>query len=401
MSNKTLNKKNMKLPEIKDIKFFFSLHRVCVIKVFLLLVQSVIKKRTCSLYKCAETLSGTACFESKYKRLLRFFQIKSPFSFCLCVGYLIVSIVMNLPFFAETVYLAMDRTNWKIGKHNINPLFIGLVLPNKVFVPLIWIPLDKRGNSNQSERIDLLSTFLSMWTLNLSGKQFVLLADREFVGDKWLTWLKNNAFSFVIRLRINMYLDIIATTLGKPKDKMEHYICRQIRKNKFFVCPIIINGLELYYIAVANTKTGTKDKFVCFISDKADAAWAKESYDKRWKIEVFFKHVKSNGFNLEDMNLIDLDKIRLMMSIVAFAYVLCLKEGIQQDTLKPIALKKDKKGKTWLSVSFFRHGYRYIEQLFKELSDLVIYIIQNLDLIIKPNMVLIKKMAIPKFKSVQ
>jgi hypothetical protein len=47
---------------------------------------------------------------------------KSSLSFCLGVGYLIISIAMNLPFFANTVYLAMDRTNWEIGKFNINPL---------------------------------------------------------------------------------------------------------------------------------------------------------------------------------------------------------------------------------------------------------------------------------------
>jgi hypothetical protein len=354
------------------------------------------------LYKCAETIPGDVAFESKYKRLLRFFQIKSSLSFCLGVGYLIISIAMNLPFFANTVYLAMDRTNWKIGKFNINPLFIGLVLPNRVFVPLIWVPLDKRGNSNQTERIDLLETFLSMWTLKLSSKQFVLLADREFVGDTWLTWLKTNAFSFVIRLRINMYLDVIATELGKQKEQMERYICRQIRKNKSFVCPININGLVLYYIAVANTKTGTKDKFVCFISDCNDANWVNGSYDKRWKIEVFFKHIKTNGFNLEDMNLTDMDKIRLMMCVVSLAYILCVKEGIIQDSKKPITLKKSKKtGKTWLKVSIFRYGYRHVKQIFKELIDLVIYIIQNICKDVQLNQKLIEKASIPKLKSVQ
>ncbi len=101
------------------------------------------------------------------------------------------------------------------------------------------------------------------------------------------------------------------------------------------------------------------------------------------------------------MNLTDLDRIRLMISVVSFAYILCLKEGIEQDIQNPIPLKKDKNGKTWLSISIFRYGYRHIEQLFKERSDLMIYIIQNINPLIQPNLKLIKKIAIPKFKSVQ
>ncbi len=128
---------------------------------------------------------------------------------------------------------------------------------------------------------------------------------------------------------------------------------------------------------------------------------AKESYDKRWKIEVFFKHVKSNGFNLEDMNLTELDKIRLMMSVVSFAYTLCLNEGIVQDKINPIPLKKDKKnGKAWLSVSLFRYGYRNIVQLFKELTDILLYINKNINLNLNMNLKLIIKTSIPKFKSV-
>ncbi len=125
----------MKLPEFKNV--FFAFHRICVVKKFLLLVQSVIKNRTCSLYKCAEDIHGNANFDSKYKRLLRFFEIKCSLTFCLSVGYLIISTVMSLPFYTNSIYLAMDTTNWKIGKFNINPLFIGLILPNKQFVPLL------------------------------------------------------------------------------------------------------------------------------------------------------------------------------------------------------------------------------------------------------------------------
>ena len=59
----------------------------------------------------------------------------------------------------------MDRTNWKIGKKNINVLFIGMLLKNKTYIPLIYEPLgDKRGNSSQEERIKMLEKFTDIFS---------------------------------------------------------------------------------------------------------------------------------------------------------------------------------------------------------------------------------------------
>jgi hypothetical protein len=44
-----------------------------------------------------------------------------------------------------------------------------------------------------------------------------------------------------------------------------------------------------------------------------------------------FKHLKTNGFNLEDMSLTDLKKIRLMISLVVVAYILAVREGIIEE----------------------------------------------------------------------
>ncbi|MBK8534610.1 MAG: hypothetical protein IPL59_05510 [Candidatus Competibacteraceae bacterium] len=65
-------------------------------------------------------------------------------------------------------------------------------------IPIRWTLLDKRGNSNTQERIDLLAGFIKQFgKISILG----LLADREFVGEKWFNYLKNEELisSFVLR----------------------------------------------------------------------------------------------------------------------------------------------------------------------------------------------------------
>ncbi|MBK8562423.1 MAG: transposase [Saprospiraceae bacterium] len=87
----------------------------------------------------------------------------------------------------------------------------------------------------------------------------------------------------------------------------------------------------------------------------ADAAKISEAYRKRWGIEVFFLHCKTNGFNMEDLNFKNLEKVQLLMALAAVAYVFSLLNGLIKEGVKPIALKnyRDKKAR---SISLFRLG---------------------------------------------
>jgi hypothetical protein len=58
------------------------------------------------------------------------------------------------------------------------------------FIPLLWLPLQKQGNSNQDERIDwaargpLLARFAQLWPG--TDHRLIVLADREFIGRRWI-----------------------------------------------------------------------------------------------------------------------------------------------------------------------------------------------------------------------
>ncbi|WP_419622846.1 transposase, partial [Thiolapillus sp.] len=98
-------------------------------------------------------------------------------------------------------YLSLDRTNWKWGKININLLVLAVVYRGAA-IPVYWLPLNKRGNSNSRERIALLKRFIDQFGRDpIKG----ILADREFIGDQWLGWLLEQKIPFTIRISNNCY----------------------------------------------------------------------------------------------------------------------------------------------------------------------------------------------------
>lgn len=147
---------------------------------------------------------------SHYKTIIRFFGINCTKSFCEGIFFLIVSI-----FGIESNRIVIDRTNWKIGKKNINLLTVGVLFFN-CFIPLCWQQLDKRGNSNFKDRRILINRFIRLWRIvGKKIKEMVVIADREFIEHDWLMYLNQNKLFFVFRLRDNMYFELFGNQVKK------------------------------------------------------------------------------------------------------------------------------------------------------------------------------------------
>ena len=76
--------------------------------------------------------------------------------------------------------LCLDRTNWKIGGRDVNLLILA-VATRRFRVPLMWMVLDKAGNSNTEEHVALMQCYLALFGANSVR---LLLAKREFIGLK-------------------------------------------------------------------------------------------------------------------------------------------------------------------------------------------------------------------------
>jgi len=160
-------------------------------------IIALLKVRTVCLTKIAVAIPGKAKTDSKYKRLQRFFA-----GFDFSMDGIAKLIVRFLPVRDKKWDLSMDRTNWKLGKLNINPLVLGIVHSGVAF-PIIWITFSKRGNSSMIERIDLIERFIKIFS---ADKIKCLFGDREFIGGKWSAFLLEKGIHFIMRIRENWFI---------------------------------------------------------------------------------------------------------------------------------------------------------------------------------------------------
>ena len=127
-----------------------------------------------------------------------------------------------------------------------------------------------------------------------------------------------------------------------------------------------------------NFKHDPKEPYIFFLSDLENAKDILRYYTQRWKIECCFRHLKTNGFNLEDMNLKNDNKIMLMVAVVFITYALAIKEGILKYIQKQIGLKRYKNGKVYLEMSIFRKGLEVLDGMLNGLRQFIWYILYQI-----------------------
>jgi hypothetical protein len=138
--------------------------------------------------------------------------------------------------------------------------------------------------------------------------------------------------------------------------------------------------LYTFVIIVNPRKARNEEPFLFFISDLKDAQAIANHYLKRWKIECCFKHLKKNGFNIEDINLKADNKIELMMGIVTITYMVVINEGIIQESINPTKMKIYKNGMKYPLMSIFRKGYLELQKSFSCIALVLKYV----NLLLKP-----------------
>ena len=396
------------IPTTAEIKKFFPHIPVAFVRTFLGLLFCVITKSTVNLNKCKKALGKglkqpELSTDAAYKRLIRFFAMSCASLFVLSISYLIFFLVGPLP--SDTIYLAMDRSNWQLGnkfKLNINVLMLGIVLPNGCFVPLLWQNLNKKGNTNETERAAFLNLFIAHFTdylpYHFGNKAFILLGDREFVGKKWFAALKK-CMDFMIRVRKDDYLFEVAQSLGTTVAKVQEKIAKRVKRDDFFCCEVQLNGVSYQYWVFPNKNKKANDPFVRFVSTLTKLKVVADAYYKRWKIEVFFKQCKTGGFNLQDLNLKKDDQIMLLVAVVGCAYILALRAGIIEHNRNPIKeqcyANQDKK---YGRKSIFTLGYEILESRIYSAFDLLKIIHKAIKKrkIINPDLLLSKHMSVIK-----
>jgi hypothetical protein len=249
--------------------------------------------------------------------------------------------------------LTMDRTNWKIGEANVNILVIGVVYEGLAF-PILFQMMPKFGNSNWKERIAIMEKYDELFGFETID---YLVADREFIGQKWLEYLNLNSIKYHIRIRDNFH--VFKTKNG---DKLRAgWFFSRLKLGEFahHTKIVYINNVACYLSAsVIKSKTG-QPEFQFLISFN-DPSKSKDCYKKRWQIETMFKALKTSGFNIEKTHLQDIERIEKLVSLVFIAFAWCYKVGIYVD-LNEQKIKIKKHG--FRAKSLFKHGLDYISNI--------------------------------------
>lgn len=310
------------------------------IKLLSRLVVAMCLVRHVGLHKLAMSFSAKATSLSTMRTIQRFLA-----SFQLDLSLIARLVFALLPEHGPLV-LSMDRTNWQFGTFDINALVLAVCYKG-VAIPILFRLLDKRGNSNTDERIAIMERFVGLF-----GYESIdcLVADREFVGERWLEYLNNRRIRYHLRVRNNFWATVPRT--GERIRASWLFTGLKHGQSRHMDGIYIVNNQYVYLSAAMGKNSDGKPELMILVSfNKPDQAVAK--YKMRWQIETCFKAMKTSGFNIEDTHLKHIDRIERMFAVMTIAFAWAYIVGVVKDALvKPIRILNNGRR----AFSFFKYG---------------------------------------------
>jgi hypothetical protein len=154
--------------------------------------------RIIQIEKLASILPIPIKYQSRRRHIQRFLILPQLTS--KCIWFPIIKKWLKINQTRKKVgYLAIDRTRWQ--ERN---LFVVSLIQNKRGIPLNWMLLDKKGNSNIAEQKRLLKSTLRL----LKGYQVIVIGAREFGNINLADWLSQKGCQYVLRTKSNKYIQL-------------------------------------------------------------------------------------------------------------------------------------------------------------------------------------------------
>ena len=298
------------------------------------LILALIGREDVRLTKLAAQLPGKALHSSKVKQLHRFFKnIRLPED-------VLARFVLSFSNPTERLWLVIDRTNWRLGKTEINILLVAVIL-NGQALPLMWTLLPHGGSSNSAVRNALLERVL----LVLPAKRIAgLLGDREFIGKKWFRFLNHEQIAPCIRLKATTKvggMPVWALFKGIPAGEV-----------RWWYRPLMVYGVPLRVCAVRDVHG-----HLLYVATLERGQHALERYSERWTIESLFKFWKGSGFDLEATHLTHPDRLSTLLALVTLTSVWAWRVGAHEHERAPIRVLAHGR----LALSIVRYGLNTVK----------------------------------------
>jgi hypothetical protein len=237
------------------------------------------------------------------------------------------------------ILMSLDRTTWEHGESPINFLVLGAVIEGYT-IPLVWMALDHTGNSSTRTRMWVV---LSLLRLLPANRWQGLVADREFIGAEWFSFLRHQGIRRIIRLR---HSDLIDDLSGEDWfSTITPGVFREIGER------VIVFGELLRVVA---TRSPAGDLVILATDFGVRQTW--KLYGRRWTIECTFSSFKARGFDLERTGITDPARLERLFGLVTLAWMSCLKLGVWLSQTRPIHILKHGRR----AVSTVRHGAQHL-----------------------------------------
>lgn len=253
----------------------------------------------------------------------------------------------------EALYtIAIDRTEWQLGRQWVNVLMLSIAYKG-ISIPLFWTVLDEKGCSDNLERKEILQRFIDEFGADSIG---FVTADREFCSKQWLKFLIEKKISF--RLRIKAHYQI---TNARGVQVRASRLCRTLKINQ----RIELRGKRQLWnqsVAVAVCRKENGDHVLVISSEESGRILLE--YGQRWKIETLFGILKTRGFRLEDTHLTEIKRISKLLSLLTIAVSWAMLAGELEVQSTPLKIKNHGR----LEKSVFRVGFESLRNCFCQLS---------------------------------
>lgn len=311
-----------------------------------LFLIALIRVKTVNLVEIATGFRNEVKTDSNYKRLQRFFR-KFDLDYA-SVAKLIVAL-MNIP---QPWVLSIDRTEWSFGQTRFNIFILGVVHQGVAY-PLVWMMLEKKGNSHSDERMDLLDKFRAIFP---DAEIAYLCGDREFIGKEWLTYLMiDPIIPFRLRIKANQKIH------DGQKSLYASIVFSHLRVGQSEV----LSGRRwvwgrLVYVSALRLDDG--ELLIIISSDSPTTAIL--DYARRWGIETLFGNFKTRGFCLESTHFTDHQRLSKLLALMALALCWAMKTGEWLSSHRPLKVKKHGRP----PASIFRYGLDHLRSIFTDLD---------------------------------
>ncbi len=248
--------------------------------------------------------------------------------------------------------IAIDRTEWQLGKRWVNVLLLSITYKS-LSIPVFWTVLDEKGCSDNAERREILEKFIAQF--GIESIRFVT-ADREFCSKEWLAFLIQKKIAYRLRIKANHQI-----TNARGELIRAARLCRTLKIGE----RLELKGVrklwnKRVYAAVCKKADGDN---VLIISSEQSGKILIE-YGERWKIETLFGVLKTRGFRLEDTHLTETERVSKLLSLLTIAVSWAILAGELESQAKPLKIKKHGN----LEKSIFRLGFESLRNCFCQIT---------------------------------